>query len=209
MRKVVFSSMASLESRVMNKQQVTQRFQESGEVKNAFVHTYADQIVKVAALIVESLQSEGKVLLFGNGGSATDASHIAAEFVGRYDRDRAPLPALALGTDMAAITCIANDYEFADIFSRQISALGRKGDIAIAISTSGNSPNVLKAVEIARQQGLLTIAWTGKGGGRLANQVDYPFVVPSKVTARIQECHITLGHVLCEMVEETLFANAS
>ncbi len=193
----------------MNKEQVTQRFQESGEVKNAFVQTYADQIVKVALRIVASIQSDGKVLLFGNGGSATDASHIAAEFVGRYDRDRAPLPALALGVDMAAITCIANDYGFADIFSRQISALGRKGDVAIAISTSGNSPNVLKAVEVARQHGLTTIAWTGKGGGKLADQVDYPFVVPSKITARIQECHITLGHVLCEMVEEKLFANAS
>ena len=193
----------------MNKEQVTQRFQESGEVKNAFVQTYADQIVKVALRIVASIQSDGKVLLFGNGGSATDASHIAAEFVGRYDRDRAPLPALALGVDMAAITCIANDYEFADIFSRQISALGRKGDVAIAISTSGNSPNVLKAVEVARQHGLTTVAWTGKGGGKLADQVDYPFVVPSKITARIQECHITLGHVLCEMVEEKLFANAS
>lgn len=205
MRKVVFSTMAGLESQPMNKEDVTKRFYESGEVKNAFVQTYADQIIKVAALIVASLQSEGKVLLFGNGGSATDASHIAAEFVGRYDRDRAPLPALALGTDMAAITCIANDYEFADIFSRQISALGRKGDIAIAISTSGNSPNVLKAVEVARQQGLITVAWTGKGGGPLVGQVDYSFVVPSNVTARIQECHITLGHVICEMVEETLF----
>jgi len=193
----------------MNQEHVTQRFHESSKVKNAFVQTYADQIVKVAALIVAGIQSEGKILLFGNGGSSTDASHIAAEFVGRYDRDRAPLPALALGTDMAAITCIANDYEFADIFSRQISALGRKGDMAIAISTSGNSPNVLKAVEVARQQGLATVAWTGKGGGKLADQVDYPFVVPSNVTARIQECHITLGHVLCEMVEEKIFANAS
>jgi D-sedoheptulose 7-phosphate isomerase len=193
----------------MNKEQVAQRFRESGEVKDTFVHTYADQIVKVGALIAASIQAEGKVLLFGNGGSATDASHIAAEFVGRYDRDRAPLPALALGTDMAAITCIANDYEYADIFSRQIFALGRKGDIAIAISTSGNSPNVLKAVEAARQRGLTTIAWTGKGGGELAGQVDYPFTVPSNVTARIQECHITLGHVLCEIVEQKLFANAS
>ena len=193
----------------MNPEQVEQRFRESGEVKQAFVNIYSDQIVEVAGLIVASLQAGGKVLLFGNGGSATDASHIAAEFVGRYDRDRAPLPALALGTDMAAITCIANDYEYADIFSRQIAALGRKGDIAIAISTSGNSPNVLKAVEAAQQQGLTTVAWTGKGGGKLGDQVDYPFVVPSNVTARIQECHITLGHVLCEIVEQKLFANAS
>ena len=193
----------------MNPEQVEQRFRESGEVKQAFVNIYSDQIVEVAGLIVASLQAGGKILLFGNGGSATDASHIAAEFVGRYDRDRAPLPALALGTDMAAITCIANDYEYADIFSRQIAALGQKGDIAIAISTSGNSPNVLKAVEAAQQQGLTTVAWTGKGGGKLGDQVDYPFVVPSNVTARIQECHITLGHVLCEIVEQKLFANAS
>ena len=193
----------------MNRTQVEQRFRESGEVKDQFVQTYADSIVKVAGLIVASIHAEGKIFLFGNGGSATDASHIAAEFVGRYDRDRAPLPALALSTDTAVITCIANDYDYADIFARQISGLGRKGDIAIALSTSGNSPNVLKAVEVARNLGLITVAWTGKDGGKLASLVDYPFVVPSKVTARIQECHITLGHVLCELVEEKLFANAS
>jgi len=193
----------------MNRTQVEQRFRESGEVKDQFVQTYADSIVNVAGLIVASIHAEGKIFLFGNGGSATDASHIAAEFVGRYDRDRAPLPALALSTDTAVITCIANDYDYADIFARQISGLGRKGDIAIALSTSGNSPNVLKAVEVARNLGLITMAWTGKDGGKLASLVDYPFVVPSKVTARIQECHITLGHVLCELVEEKLFANAS
>ena len=193
----------------MNRAQVEQRFRESGEVKDQFVQIYADSILTVAGLIVASLHSEGKVLLFGNGGSATDASHIAAEFVGRYDRDRAPLPALALGADMAAVTCIANDYEYADIFARQISGLGRKGDVAIAISTSGNSPNVLKAAEVARNLGLTTVAWTGKGGGKLASLVDHPFVVPSNVTARIQECHIILGHVLCELVEEKLFVHAS
>jgi len=193
----------------MNRVQVEQRFRESGEVKNQFVQSYADSILVVAGLIVDSIHAEGKILLFGNGGSSTDASHIAAEFVGRYDRDRAPLPALALGADMATITCIANDYEYADIFARQISGLGRKGDIAIAISTSGNSSNVLKAIDVARNLGLTTVAWTGKGGGKLASLVDYPFVVPSNVTARIQECHIALGHVLCELVEEKLFAHAS
>ena len=205
----MFSLPSSLESALMNRTQVEQRFRESGEVKDQFVQTYADSIVKVAGLLVASIHAEGKIFLFGNGGSATDASHIAAEFVGRYDRDRVPLPALALSTDTAVITCIANDYDYADIFARQISGLGRKGDIAIALSTSGNSPNVLKAVEVARNLGLITVAWTGKDGGKLASLVDYPFVVPSKVTARIQECHITLGHVLCELVEEKLFANAS
>ena len=193
----------------MNQEHVKQRFCESGAIKNQFVHTYADQIVEVAARMVSSLQARGTLFLFGNGGSATDASHIAAEFVGRYDRERAPLPALALGTDMAAVTCIANDYTFADIFARQISGLGKQGDVAIALSTSGNSPNVLKAINVARQQGLMTIAWTGKGGGQLVDVVDYPFIVPSNSTARIQECHMTLGHVLCEMIEETLFANAT
>ena len=206
---VVFSLIPGLLSQPMNREQVEQRFRESGEVKSQFVRTYADQIIFVAELIVSSLRSGGKVLLFGNGGSATDASHIAAEFVGRYDRDRSPLPALALGTDMAAVTCIANDYEYADIFARQIFGLGRKGDVAVAISTSGNSPNVLKAAEVARQAGLITIAWTGKGGGKLAALVDHSFIVPSRVTARIQECHMTLGHVLCEMVETKLYPNAS
>lgn len=193
----------------MNTEQIQQRFQDSAEVKRKFVRDYAKQIETVGGILVEAFQSGKKLLLFGNGGSATDASHIAAEFVGRYDRDRAPLAAMALGTDMAALTCIANDYAYADIFARHILAHGLPGDVAIAISTSGNSPNVLKAVEIARRCEIITVAWTGKGGGKLASLVDHPFVVPSDVTARIQECHITLGHVLCEFVEETLFANVA
>ncbi len=193
----------------MTPDQITQRFQESGEVKLQFVRTYADRIAQVADLMVEAVRSGGKVLLFGNGGSATDASHIAAEFVGRYDRDRVPLPAVSLAADIAAVTCIANDYGYADIFARQVNALGRPGDIVIAISTSGNSPNVLKGVDAARQKGLITVGWTGKDGGKLASLVDHPFIVPSKVTARIQECHITLGHVLCEMVEEKIVAHTS
>jgi D-sedoheptulose 7-phosphate isomerase len=143
--------------------------------------------------------------LFGNGGSATDASHIAAEFVGRYQRERTALPAIALGTDLAAITSIANDYDYAEVFARQVHAHGQKGDIAVAISTSGNSSNVLKGVEAARIRGLTTIGWTGGTGGKLAGMVEHPFVVPSTVTARIQESHITLGHVLCELIEDALF----
>ena len=146
------------------------------------------------------------MLLFGNGGSSTDASHLAAEFVGRYHRERPPLPAVALGSDTAALTCIANDYAYDEIFSRQVRALGQKGDVAIAISTSGNSPNVLKGVETARECGLITIGWTGGTGGKLAAMVDHGFVVPSAVTARIQEIHITLGHVLCELIDEQIFS---
>ncbi|MEC4674500.1 MAG: D-sedoheptulose 7-phosphate isomerase [Nitrospirota bacterium] len=193
----------------MNTNQIQQRFQESAEVKNQFVQEYVQLIETVGEILVKAFQSGKKVILFGNGGSATDASHIAAEFVGRYDRDRAPLAAMALGTDIAALTCIANDYEYADIFARQILAHGQPGDVAIAISTSGNSPNVLKAVEAARMCEIITVAWTGKNGGKLTPLVDHAFVVPSNVTARIQECHITLGHVLCELVEEKLFANVA
>jgi D-sedoheptulose 7-phosphate isomerase len=190
------------------KDRVIQAFEDSADVKRRFVREYADRIVQVAHLIARAFRDGHKVLLFGNGGSATDASHIAAEFVGRYHRDRTPLPAIALGTDMAAITCIANDYEYADIFARQVTAHGQKGDIAIAISTSGNSPNVLKGVDAARGRGLSTVGWTGGTGGKLAGMVEYPFIVPSTVTARIQESHITLGHVLCELIEETLFEKA-
>ncbi|WP_447860832.1 D-sedoheptulose-7-phosphate isomerase [Nitrospira calida] len=188
------------------KDRIIKAFEESVEVKRAFVREHADRIAQVAQLIGRAFREGRKVLLFGNGGSSTDASHIAAEFVGRYHRDRAPLPAIALATDMAAITCIANDYAYDEIFARQVRAHGQKGDIAIAISTSGNSPNVLKGVQAAKEAGLMTIGWTGGTGGKLAGMVDYPFVVPSTVTARIQESHITLGHVLCELIEEQAFA---
>ncbi len=191
------------------KDAVIKAFEESAATKQRFVREHADRIVEVARLISRAFREGHKVLLFGNGGSSTDASHIAAEFVGRYHRDRAALPAIALGMDTAAMTCIANDYEYAEIFARQIRALGQKGDIAIAISTSGNSPNVLRGVEAARALGLLTVAWTGHTGGKLAPLVDHAFVVPSSVTARIQESHITLGHVLCELIEEDLFGTTS
>jgi D-sedoheptulose 7-phosphate isomerase len=182
-------------------------FDESAEIKRQFAREHADKIVQVAQLIGRAFQDGHKVLLFGNGGSATDAAHIAAEFVGRYKRERAPLPAIALATDIAAITCIANDYGFEALFARQVQAHGRQGDVAIAISTSGNSPNVLKGVEAAKGLGLTTIAWTGGSGGKLAGVVDYAFVVPSTLTARIQESHITLGHVLCELIEDHVLAN--
>jgi D-sedoheptulose 7-phosphate isomerase len=191
------------------KEQVIKAFEESAEVKRRFVREHADRIVEVARLIARAFKEGHKVLLFGNGGSSTDASHIAAEFVGRYHRDRAPLPAIALGTDVATLTCIANDYTYDEIFARQVRAHGQKGDIVIAISTSGNSSNVLKGAEAARAIGLITVGWTGGKGGKLASLVDHCFIVPSTVTARIQESHITLGHVLCELIEEDVFAKTS
>jgi D-sedoheptulose 7-phosphate isomerase len=191
------------------KDSVLNAFAESARVKQEFVRAHADRIVQVANVIAFAFREGRKVLLFGNGGSATDAAHIAAEFVGRYKRERTPLPAIALATDIAAITCIANDYGYEELFARQVRAHGQKGDVAIAISTSGNSPNVLNAVTAARERGLTTVGWTGGTGGKLAGMVEYPFVVPSPVTARIQECHITLGHVLCELAEEQLLGHAS
>src|SRR5262245_5160948 len=191
------------------KEQAIKAFEESATVNQQFVRDHADRIEQVVKLIATAFREGRKVLLFGNGGSATDAAHIAAEFVGRYHRERAPLPAMALATDIAAITCIANDYGYDELFARQIRAHGQKGDVAVAISTSGNSPNVLKGVEAAKACGLTTVAWTGGTGGKLATLVDFPFVVPSKVTARIQETHITLGHVLCELTEEQLLGKAS
>jgi D-sedoheptulose 7-phosphate isomerase len=188
---------------------VLKAFNDSAAVKQQFVRDHADRIVEVAKLIVRAFREGHKVLLFGNGGSATDAAHVAAEFVGRYKRERTPLPAIALATDIAAITCIANDYGYDELFARQVRAHGQKGDIAIAISTSGNSPNVLKGVAAAKEGGLTTVAWTGGTGGKLAALADFAFVVPSSVTARIQESHITLGHVLCELTEEEFLGKAS
>jgi D-sedoheptulose 7-phosphate isomerase len=191
------------------KESILAAFADSVSVKQAFVRSHVDRMVQVATLMATAFREGHKVLLFGNGGSATDAAHIAAEFVGRYKRERKPLPAIALATDIAAITCIANDYGYDELFARQIRAHGQKGDIAIAISTSGNSPNVLNGAIAARDCGLTTVAWTGGTGGKLAALVDYPFIVPSTVTARIQESHITLGHVLCEFVEEQLLGKTS
>jgi D-sedoheptulose 7-phosphate isomerase len=191
------------------KESILAAFADSVSVKQAFVRSHVDRMVQVATLMATAFREGHKVLLFGNGGSATDAAHIAAEFVGRYKRERKPLPAIALATDIAAITCIANDYGYDELFARQIRAHGQKGDIAIAISTSGNSPNVLNGARAARDCGLATVAWTGGTGGKLAALVDYPFIVPSTVTARIQESHITLGHVLCEFVEEQLLGKTS
>ncbi len=182
-------------------------FRESAQVKLDFIQNEENvsKITEVAKRILSAYRKGGKVIFFGNGGSACDASHLAAELVNRYKKDRDGLAALALATDMAVVTSISNDYDYAELFSRQLNTLGKKGDIAVAISTSGNSPNVIKGVETARRVGMVTVGFTGKDGGKLAGIVDYPFVVPSETTARIQEAHITLGHLLCELVEDEMF----
>ncbi len=150
---------------------------------------------------VQSLQKGGKLMLCGNGGSAADSQHLAAEFTGRFIKDRPPIAAVALSTDTSALTCIANDYSFNEIFARQVQALGKAGDCLIAISTSGNSGNVLAAVAAAKSLGISTIGLLGRDGGKLKAQCDIAIVVPSQVTARIQEAHILIGHSLCGAVE--------
>ena len=161
-------------------------------------------IVAAAGLMTESLARGGKLLLFGNGGSASDAAHVAAEFVGRFQRERRALPAISLGTNLSSITAIANDYGFDRVFARQLEGLGGPDDVAVAISTSGRSSNVLAGVDAARRLGMGTIGLTGADGGQLAAAVDVCLRVPALTTARIQESHILISHVLCELVERDL-----
>jgi len=154
------------------KEKILKAFKESISVKERFVNENLDTLSEVSHLLADSFNNGGKLILFGNGGSSTDASHIAAEFIGRFKKERPPLPAIALNTDTAVLTCIANDYDFSQVFSRQINALARENDIVIAISTSGNSPNVIKAVEAAKKKKLKTVAFTGEKGDKLASKTD-------------------------------------
>ena len=184
---------------------VVQIIKESINVKEQILKTMTGDINKVADYIASSLKAGGKVLLFGNGGSAADAQHIAAELVGRFKLERRGLAAIALTTNTSALTSIGNDYGYEEIFSRQIEALACKNDIAIGISTSGNARNVIAGILEAKKQNLKTVALTGYDGGQLAPLVDIALIVPSRNTARIQEAHITIGHILCEIAEEKLF----
>ena len=164
-------------------------------------------IAQMAELLIKTYQAGNKILLFGNGGSAADAQHIATELVGRFLKERKPLPALALTVDTSALTAIGNDYGFDQIFARQLEALGQAGDVAFAITTSGNSPNIIAAVRMAKQMDLVTIGLTGRGGGRLKTETDYCICVPADTSPRIQEMHILVGHILCELIEDALFAD--
>ncbi|HEU4391316.1 MAG TPA: D-sedoheptulose 7-phosphate isomerase [Blastocatellia bacterium] len=179
--------------------------QESLETKRLFFESHANDVADAARLIADSIKAGGKLLVFGNGGSAADAQHIAAELVNRLAGDRPPIAALALTTDTSVLTSIANDSSFDEAFERQIRALGRPGDIALAISTSGNSPNVIRGVWAARETGMKIVALSGRGGGNLVGISDVALCVESNSTQRIQETHITIGHILCELVEEDLF----
>jgi D-sedoheptulose 7-phosphate isomerase len=177
---------------------------ESVRTKQNLSHQQIDDVYRAAMLIIDALRMGNKVLIFGNGGSAADAQHFAAELVGRFRRERRALAAIALSTDTSILTSIGNDYGFEDIFVRQISALGKKGDIAIGISTSGNSPNVLKGMKLAQQAGLTTISLTGRDGGALTEVSTICIQMPSLHTARIQECSIMIIHILCDLVENAV-----
>lgn len=179
-------------------------FAEHHEVTRRTEAALESAFADLISACVKSVRGGGKLLFFGNGGSAADAQHLATELTVRYKRDRAAIAALALTTDTSALTAVGNDLGFEQVFARQIEALGRKGDVAIAISTSGKSPNVLAALRRARTQGLVTAALSGKDGGDLAGLTDHLLVVPSETTARIQEMHILLGQMLCGALEAEL-----
>jgi len=185
-------------------------FAASVRTKETFLAEQAADLERAIDLVAETFAAGHKVLLFGNGGSAADAQHIAAEWTGRFIRERRPLAALALTTDTSALTAIANDYGYEEVFARQLRALGAPGDVAIAISTSGKSPNVLRAVQVARDLGMRIIGLTGGDGGALAGLVDVSLrVSASTLSPRIQETHILIGHVICELVDRRLFGDGS
>jgi len=181
------------------------KIKESIEVKKLVIKSLVPQIEQAAQWMIKALKNGNKIFFFGNGGSAADAQHFAAELIGRYRKDRRSLPAIALTTDTSIITSLSNDYGFETIFARQIEGLAKKGDIAIGISTSGNSRNVLEGVEKAKELGAKTIALLGCDGGRIAEVADLSITIPHKVTPRIQESHITIGHIICGLAEEELF----
>ncbi len=186
---------------------IIKAFEESVLAKKAFLKENLNSLVTVINLLAAAFSNGKKFLLFGNGGSAADAQHIAAEFVNRFRIERRPLPALALTTDTSAITSIANDYDYKDIFAKQVKALGKEGDIALAISTSGNAENVLAAVDACKELKIISVGLTGGDGGKLAKRADYLLCVSEgKNTARVQETHILVGHVICEMVDQKLFS---
>jgi D-sedoheptulose 7-phosphate isomerase len=176
------------------------------EVLRAVAASLAGEIERAADLVSQSLSSGHKVLLFGNGGSAAEAQHVAAEFVGRFEIDRPALPALALSTDTSALTALGNDFGFDTVFARQVEALATQGDVAIALSTSGTSPNVVEGLRAARASGLGTVALTGAAGGPAAELADVAIRIPSESTARIQEAHLAVCHTICQIVESELHA---
>ena len=189
------------------KEAIVKAFEDSARTKKAFLRDNMETLLSVIEVIAEAFLRGNKLLLFGNGGSAADAQHIAAEFVNRFRMDRPPLPALSLTTDTSAITSIANDFDYKEIFAKQVKALGKEGDVALAISTSGNAVNVLAAIDACKKLKIATVGLTGGDAGKMARKVDFLLCVSEgKNTARIQETHILVGHVICEMIDLRLFS---
>lgn len=188
---------------------VRARLEESAALTRETLELSGERIAAAGELLVDVFRSGGKLLAFGNGGSAADAQHLASELAGRFDRERPGLPALALTANTSDLTAIGNDYGFDRIFARLVEAHGRAGDVAVALSTSGNSPNVIAGARAARERGLRVLGLVGKGGGQLGAHCDLLIEVPSQVTARVQECHIAAIHVLCELVESELFPESA
>ena len=177
---------------------------ESIQVKEVILRNQIGQIAEIAQLMIDCLKKDGKVIVFGNGGSASDSQHIAAELVGRFKKDRSALAAIALTTNTSIITSLANDYGYDVVFSRQVEALGKKNDVVWGISTSGKAKNVALGIKQAKKMGIKTVALSGGDGGDIVKLADVSLVVPSKITARIQEAHITIAHIICEMIEQEL-----
>ena len=188
---------------------IARSFAESVEAKKRCRERNQESLIRAATMVVEAFNNENKLMIFGNGGSAADAQHIAAEFVNRFVIERPPLPAMALTTDTSILTSVSNDYTFDDVFSKQVKALGMEGDVAWGMSTSGNSVNVLEALAVARDRGLRTIGMTGSSDGKMAEVAQVLLKVEADNTARIQECHITMAHVICELVDYQLFQRLS
>jgi len=184
---------------------VIRELEESANIKTMMAQNLPEIIAEAAQIVLNAYKAGGKVLLIGNGGSAADAQHIAAELVGRFKLERKGLPAIALTTNTSTLTALANDYAYDTVFSRQLEALANDKDVLIAITTSGTSPNILKAIEMAHSKGVIVIGLTGENGGKLKDMADLTIVVPSDNTARIQEAHITIGHIICHLVEKDLF----
>lgn len=186
---------------------IVRQIEDSIKLKK-YLKKEAKNLVALGDLLVDAFKKGNKALLFGNGGSAADAQHIACELAGKFYLDRPPLPAIALTTNSSSLTAIGNDYSYEEVFSRQVKALVRDGDIVIGISASGNSPNVLRGIEEAKRSGATTIAFTGRGG-KLKELADYVLSIPSADTPRVQEAHITAGHIICYLVEQALFGRKS
>lgn len=188
--------------------QIESNFHASADCQRRAVACLLPALIRAAEVLIAAYRAGGKAIFFGNGGSAADAQHLAAEFLGRYLQERPALPALALAVNTSAVTAIGNDYGYEQVFARQIAAWARPGDVAVGISTSGNSENVIAGIQAAKDRGARTIALTGEGGGKLAAMAEILLPVPSRQTPRIQECHILIGHALCQAVESALFPPA-